>query len=64
MAVETAQTNGVNGAVHQEKPDYDALVVGAGFGGLRIIHELRKLGLKYKVFEAGTSVGGTWFVAI
>ena len=60
MATEEPQTNGVNGVVHQDKPEYDAIVVGAGFGGLRIIHELRKLGLKYKVLEAGTSVGGTW----
>ncbi len=52
-----ATANGLNGT-HSEKPEYDAIVVGAGFAGLRIIHELRNLGLKYKVFEAGTGVGG------
>ena len=53
-----AQTNGVNGV---QKPDYDAIVVGAGFAGLRIIHELRKRNLTFKVIEAGTGVGGTWY---
>ena len=60
MATTNGEANGVNGA-HAEKPDYDALVIGAGFAGLRVIHDLRQLGLKYKVFEAGTGVGGTWY---
>lgn len=41
--------------------DYDAIVVGAGFGGLRMLHELRRLKLSAKCFEAGTDVGGTWY---
>ncbi len=53
-------TNGVNGLHVDSKPDYDAIVIGAGFGGLRIIPELRKLNLSFKVFEAGSGVGGTW----
>ena len=48
-------------AATETKPDYDAIVVGAGFGGLRLIHELRKQGMTFKVYEAGTSVGGTWY---
>jgi cyclohexanone monooxygenase len=40
---------------------YDAIVVGAGFGGLRMLHELRGLGLSARVLEAGTDVGGTWY---
>lgn len=56
-----AQTNGVNGAHEAAKPDYDVIVVGAGFSGIRIIYELRRLGLSYKVIEAGTGVGGTWY---
>lgn len=53
-------TNGVNGA--ETKPDYDAIIIGAGFGGLRMIHELRKVGLSnLKLIEAGSSVGGTWY---
>lgn len=39
----------------------DALVVGAGFGGLHMLHRLKQLGLDVKAVEAGDSVGGTWF---
>jgi cation diffusion facilitator CzcD-associated flavoprotein CzcO len=60
MAATNGEVNGVNGS-QIEKPEYDVIVIGAGFGGLRIIHDLRKLGLKYKVIEAGTGVGGTWY---
>jgi cyclohexanone monooxygenase len=42
-------------------PQVDAVVVGAGFAGLRTIHELRGLGLSMRVFEAGSDVGGTWY---
>ncbi|WP_161976576.1 NAD(P)/FAD-dependent oxidoreductase [Mycolicibacterium sp. CH28] len=42
--------------------DYDAIIIGAGFGGLRAIHGLRDvLGLDVKVFERASDVGGTWF---
>jgi cation diffusion facilitator CzcD-associated flavoprotein CzcO len=61
MAATNGNTNGVNDDI--QKPDYDVIVIGAGFGGLRIIHDLRNLGLKYKVLEAGTGVGGTWYDA-
>lgn len=40
---------------------YDAVVVGAGFGGLYMLHRLLERGLKVKVFEAGDNVGGTWY---
>lgn len=43
------------------KADYDAVVVGAGFAGLYMIHKLRSLGLSILAFEAGSGVGGTWF---
>jgi cyclohexanone monooxygenase len=39
----------------------DAVVVGAGFAGLYMLHRLRGLGLSVRVFEAGSGVGGTWF---
>ncbi|HXU92009.1 MAG TPA: NAD(P)/FAD-dependent oxidoreductase [Methylomirabilota bacterium] len=39
----------------------DAVVVGAGFGGLYMLHRLRGLGLSTQVFEAGDGVGGTWY---
>jgi cyclohexanone monooxygenase len=41
--------------------DYDAIVVGAGFAGLYMLHRLRALGLTARVFEAGSGVGGTWY---
>ncbi|GAB3684994.1 NAD(P)/FAD-dependent oxidoreductase [Salinisphaera aquimarina] len=39
----------------------DAVVVGAGFSGLYMLHRLRELGLSARVFEAGDGVGGTWY---
>jgi cation diffusion facilitator CzcD-associated flavoprotein CzcO len=39
----------------------DAVIVGAGFAGLYMLHSLRGLGLDAQVFEAGSGVGGTWF---
>jgi cation diffusion facilitator CzcD-associated flavoprotein CzcO len=41
--------------------DYDAIVIGAGMSGLYQLYRLRELGLKVRVFEAGTNVGGTWY---
>ena len=39
----------------------DAVIVGAGFAGLYMLHRLRGLGLSARVFEAGDGVGGTWY---
>jgi cation diffusion facilitator CzcD-associated flavoprotein CzcO len=41
--------------------DLDAVVVGAGFAGLYMLHRLRGLGVSVQVFEAGAGVGGTWY---
>jgi cation diffusion facilitator CzcD-associated flavoprotein CzcO len=41
--------------------DIDVAVVGAGFAGLYMLHRLRGLGLRTRVFERGADVGGTWF---
>jgi cation diffusion facilitator CzcD-associated flavoprotein CzcO len=42
--------------------DFDAVVIGAGFSGIHMLKSLRdKLGLKVRVFEAGETVGGTWY---
>ncbi|MEQ9125840.1 MAG: NAD(P)/FAD-dependent oxidoreductase, partial [Alphaproteobacteria bacterium] len=47
---------------HPERPaEIDVLVVGAGFSGLYLIQKLRPLGLSFRVVEAGTDVGGTWY---
>ena len=40
---------------------YDAVVVGAGFAGLYAVYRLRQMGLTTRCYEAGDSVGGTWY---
>jgi len=40
---------------------FDAVIVGAGFSGLYMLHRLRGLGLTARVIEAGAGVGGTWY---
>jgi cyclohexanone monooxygenase len=39
----------------------DALVVGAGFGGMYALQRLRGQGLRVRVIEAASDVGGTWY---
>ena len=42
--------------------NFDAVVIGAGFSGLYMLKSLRdRLGLKVRVYEAGETVGGTWY---
>lgn len=41
--------------------DYDMLIIGAGFGGLRMLHEARTLGLSAHILEAAPELGGTWY---
>ncbi|PYI15799.1 FAD/NAD(P)-binding domain-containing protein [Aspergillus violaceofuscus CBS 115571] len=40
---------------------YDAIVVGAGFGGCNLLHQLRKLHFHTRVFEEGAGLGGVWY---
>jgi cation diffusion facilitator CzcD-associated flavoprotein CzcO len=42
--------------------ELDALVIGAGFAGLSMLHYLQnKLGLNARVFDKADGVGGTWY---
>ena len=41
--------------------DVDAVVVGAGFSGLYLLHRLRTLGFTTRVLDAADDVGGTWY---
>ena len=41
--------------------DFDAIIIGAGVSGLYQLYKLRELGLRVRVFEAGSGVGGTWY---
>ena len=40
---------------------FDAVIVGTGFAGMYMLHRLRGMGFKARVYEAGTGVGGTWY---
>jgi cation diffusion facilitator CzcD-associated flavoprotein CzcO len=42
-------------------PDFDAIIIGAGMSGMYQLHRLREQGMRVRVFEAGTGVGGTWY---
>ena len=42
--------------------DVEAVVIGAGFSGLYMLHRLRNvMGLTVRLFEVGDGVGGTWY---
>jgi cation diffusion facilitator CzcD-associated flavoprotein CzcO len=41
--------------------EFDAIVVGAGIAGLYQLYRLRELGLRVRVYETGSGVGGTWY---
>jgi cyclohexanone monooxygenase len=55
----TAEAAGMRAAKSGTHPD--AVVVGAGFAGMYMLHRLRGLGFSVQVFEAGGGVGGTWY---
>ena len=46
------------------KVDYDAIVVGAGFAGLALIHHLRELGISLKVFDKASDIGTMLFFVL
>jgi cyclohexanone monooxygenase len=39
----------------------DVVIVGAGFGGMYMLHRLRGVGLSAIVFDVAAGVGGTWY---
>src|ERR1017187_8465751 len=41
--------------------DFDAIIIGAGMSGMYQLYRLRELGMRARVFEAGTGGGGTWY---
>lgn len=42
-------------------PDFDVIIIGAGISGLYELHLLRQQGLRVRVYEAGSGVGGVWY---
>jgi cyclohexanone monooxygenase len=57
----TADTTGLRKRPAEVGTAFDAVVVGAGFAGMYMLHRLRGLGFSARVFEAGGGVGGTWY---
>jgi cyclohexanone monooxygenase len=55
MPSQFAGTEGAGGT------ELDAIIVGAGFSGLYMLHRLRELGFSARVYEAADGVGGTWY---
>jgi cation diffusion facilitator CzcD-associated flavoprotein CzcO len=53
-------TQGVVPAADGDATHFDALVIGAGFSGLYMLHRLRQLGIRTRVLEMAENVGGTW----
>jgi cation diffusion facilitator CzcD-associated flavoprotein CzcO len=57
-----ADTSGPGEIVRRGKPEaLDAVIVGAGFAGMYMLHRMRGLGFTARVYEAGSGVGGTWY---
>lgn len=52
---------GANRTSRETALDFDAVIIGAGVSGLYQLYRLRELGLRVRVFETGTGVGGTWY---
>ena len=44
-----------------EMPKFDAVIVGAGFAGMYMLHRLRGLGISAGSSRRATDVGGTWY---
>jgi cyclohexanone monooxygenase len=47
--------------VSPSPPEFDVLVVGAGFAGLHALHSLRGSGFRVVVVDMADGVGGTWY---
>lgn len=59
MTLTPGSGNGSSG--HDSNEVLDALVVGAGFSGMYLLHRLRSLGFSVRAIEAADDVGGTWY---
>ncbi|PSK53800.1 Polyamine oxidase [Elsinoe australis] len=42
-------------------PEHDVLIIGGGLSGIYALYRAQRDGLRAKVLEAGSGVGGTWF---
>ena len=46
---------------HHAPSRCDALIVGAGFGGIAMLHKLRGLGFQARLVESAAGPGGVWY---
>lgn len=51
----------ISSAQGDAKQTLDALIIGAGVAGLYQLHQLRQQGLKVRIVDAASDVGGTWY---
>lgn len=56
----TAEVPTPNNENYAKELETDVLIVGAGFGGIYLMHKLRQQGFKCKIMEAGSDIGGIW----
>lgn len=65
MASSSPSTNGDSSPCNFQDAnrdlDYDVLIIGAGMSGIYSLHRMRQLGLRTRVLEAASDVGGTWY---
>ena len=45
----------------EPRTDYDAVIVGAGFSGLYLLHRLRAAGFRVHLYDAAGELGGIWY---
>ena len=51
----------VNSADSKSNFDFQAIIIGAGIGGLYQLYKLRESGFNVRIFDSGGDVGGTWY---
>lgn len=56
----TKESASPNNGNYAKELETDVLIVGAGFGGIYLMHKLRQQGFNCKIMEAGTDIGGIW----
>ena len=48
-------------AGNEQDEQFDAVIIGAGFAGMYMLHALREQGFRARVVEVADDVGGTWY---
>ena len=58
-ATTAAASNAITQAT--EAPEFDVVIVGAGFAGMYMLHRARLAGMRACAIEKATDVGGVWY---